>query len=113
MAMSQEGSERRAAHRVSTNVEVRYGTGGELVLAEACDLSQHGIGLLGPKVFPVGSELDLRFRAPREGTGTGTLLFLRATVRHSGGNRMGLQFLDLPEESRRELRESVEQLHAP
>lgn len=113
MATSQKTSERRAAHRVSSDIEVRYGTSGELILAEACDLSQHGIGLLGPKLFPIGSEVELRFRAPREGTGTSTLLFLRGTVRHSTGSRMGLQFIDVPETARQELRESVRQLHAP
>jgi len=74
---------------------LRAAWGGELVLAEACDLSQHGIGLLGPKVFPVGSELDLRFRAPREGTGTGTLLFLRAT--EWGGHLSGMVSEELDE----------------
>ena len=113
MATAAKTRERRMAHRVSTNIEVRYGAAGELILAEACDLSMHGIGLLGPKLFPIGSELDLRFRAPREGTGTGTLMFLRALVRHASGNRLGLQFMNMPEEARRELHDAVEQLHAP
>jgi hypothetical protein len=113
MATNQAKRERRRAHRVSTDIEVRYGTGGELILAAACDLAEQGIGLLGPKVFPVGTALDLRFRAPREGVGTGTLLFLRGTVRHSAGGHMGLRFVDVPESARRDLCESVHQLHAP
>ncbi|HSE50017.1 MAG TPA: PilZ domain-containing protein [Terriglobales bacterium] len=113
MATNQAKRERRRAHRVSTDIEVRYGANGELVLAAACDLSEHGIGLMGPRLYPIGTELDLRFRTPREGAGAGTLLFLRGTVRHAVGKRLGLRFAVVPEEARRALCQSVHQLDAP
>lgn len=111
MASGAATAERRAQRRVPAYVEVRYGTGGEFFLAQTCDISPYGVGVIGPRLYPIGTELDLRFRAPREGTGT--LMFLRATVRHAIGNRLGLQFVGQTPREMEHLRESIATLAQP
>lgn len=103
--------ERRDQQRVPAHVEVSYGAGGEFIPASTCDLSPTGIGLLGPKLYPVGTELDIRFRAPREGTGN--LLFLRGVVKHASGSRLGIQLLRFGREERERLREAIKTLAVP
>lgn len=86
--------ERRAHHRLSTSVEVRYGSGGEFRRAKACDLSPAGIGLSVPVPCEVGAEVDLRFQAHARGD----LVLLKTRVRHSASSRMGLEFVNLSAE---------------
>ncbi len=104
--------ERRANHRVPNYVEVSYGSGGEFIPASSCDLSAGGMGLLGPKLYPVGSEHEVRLRAPRESS-AGNLLFLRGTVRHATGNRLGLRFTRMTHAEQEELRIAIENLGSP
>ena len=103
--------ERRAQHRVPAHVDVSYGSGGEFIPASSCDLSATGIGLLGPKLYPRGTELDIRFRAPREGTGN--LLFLRGTVKHSSGSRLGIHLSHMSPQQEAELRQAIFELANP
>lgn len=104
--------ERRTNHRVPSHVEVAYGNGGEFIPASSCDLSAAGMGLLGPRLYPIGSEVDVRLRAPRE-SNSGNLLFLRGTVRHASGSRLGLRFTRMTHAQREELRIAIENLGAP
>jgi c-di-GMP-binding flagellar brake protein YcgR len=104
--------ERRTSHRVPSDVDISYGSGGEFIPASSCDLSAAGMGLLGPKLYPIGSEVQVRLRAPRESS-SGNLLFLRGTVRHATGNRLGLRFTRMTHAQREELRIAIENLGAP
>jgi PilZ domain-containing protein len=83
--------ERRAHHRLSTHIEVRYGSGGEFRRAQACDVTPAGIGLAVPVPFEVGAEVDLRFQAQSRGD----LVLLKTRVRHSSHSRMGLEFVNV------------------
>ena len=86
--------ERRAHHRLSTAIEVHYGSGGEFRRARACDLSPAGIGLAVPIPCEVGAEVDLRFQAHSRGD----LVLLKTRVRHSAESRMGLEFVNVSAE---------------
>ncbi len=83
--------ERRAHHRLSTHIEVRYGCGGEFRRAQVCDVSPAGIGLAVPIPCEVGDEVDLRFQAHSGGD----LVLLKTRVRHSSRGRMGLEFVNV------------------
>ena len=100
--------ERRAHHRLSTDIEVRYGSGGEFRRARACDLSPAGIGLAVPVPYEVGAELDLRFQAHSRGD----LVLLKARVRHSSGNHMGLEFVNISSEQYPQLLDWLHELEA-
>lgn len=91
-------SERRKHHRLPAKIDVRYGTNGEYRMARACDISPAGIGLAVPVSFPVGTDIDLRFQG--HGQAHGDLILLRARVRHSGEERMGLEFVNVPARER-------------
>ena len=103
------GIERRVNPRANAQFEVRYGASGEeLHDAKTCDISATGIGLMGPKQYPVGAEIELRFRSP-EGA-KGDLLTMRATVRHSTANRMGLEFVNVPSSDHLRIRDMINRL---
>jgi c-di-GMP-binding flagellar brake protein YcgR len=104
--------ERRTQHRIPSDVEVSYGSGGEFIPASSCDLSAAGIGLLGPKTYPIGTEVDVRLRAPREGSSS-NLLFLRGTVKHATGSRLGVRFARLTHAQQEELRIAIVNLGKP
>lgn len=93
--------ERRKHHRLSAKIDVRYGTQGEYRMARSCDISAVGIGLAVPVSFPVGTEIDLRFQG--HGQAHGDLILLRARVRHSDEERMGLEFVNVPAREREQL----------
>lgn len=88
------GIERRAHARTAAQFEVRYGKDEDVHDATACDISPAGIGLVGPKQYPVGTEVELRFRAA-EGAKS-DLLTMKARVRHSTPQRLGLEFVNVP-----------------
>jgi len=86
------GAERRITLRSEVRFEVRYGVGNDLATGESFDIGAGGIGLIGPRQYPVGSELDIHFRAKdREQD----LMKMKAVVRHATGRRMGLQFVNV------------------
>src|SRR3954468_11807107 len=101
------GIERRAAPRANTQFEVRYGVKGEEPHdAKTCDISATGIGLIGPKQYPAGAELELRFRSPLHAD-KGDLISMRAKVRHSTPNRMGLEFVNVPTSDHLRIRDMI------
>lgn len=103
MASGSNHPERRAHRRVSSSLDIRYGTHGEMQRAQVCDVCPAGIGLSGPVGYPVGTNVELRFQPAAEPRGD--MLLVRANVRHSLENRMGLKFDDrAPAERRRILR---------
>ncbi len=103
MPGSSHHPERRAQRRVSSSLDIRYGTHGEMQRAKVCDVCPAGIGLSGPIAYPVGTNLELRFQPAAEPRGD--MLLVRANVRHSLENRMGLKFDDrAPAERQRILR---------
>jgi c-di-GMP-binding flagellar brake protein YcgR len=103
------GIERRVAPRANAQFEVRYGSSGEEPhVAKVCDISATGVGLMGPKQYPVDAEIELRFRAP---AGTkGDLLMMKAKVRHSTGMRMGLEFVNVPTSDHLRVRDMINRL---
>lgn len=93
MSTTSSLSDRRSAPRIALNLAIRYGTGNEFTSGELLDVSAGGIGITGEKSYPVGTELELRFRAR---TSNGDLLRVRAVVRHHQAKRMGLEFVNVP-----------------
>ena len=85
--------DRRSSPRLALTAAIRYGTADELISGELLDVSAGGIGIAGEKLYPIGTELQLRFRARGSKT---DLLTLRAVVRHHRGKRMGLEFVNVP-----------------
>jgi c-di-GMP-binding flagellar brake protein YcgR len=85
--------DRRTHARISASLALRYGTTNELITGELLDVGAGGIGIIGEKFYPVGTELELRFRSRAADT---DLLTLRAVVRHAVlGKRMGLEFVNV------------------
>ena len=82
----------RSYARIQANFEVRYVHGAKTLTATAVDIAVGGIAIIGPLSFPVGTDLQLRFRGPN---GIGDLIAMNATVRHCNNGRMGLQFLNV------------------
>lgn len=108
-AAAPTGVERRAAPRANAQFEVRYcGPGDEPLDAKTCDISATGIGLIGPKQYPAGTEVELRFRAPN--SDKGDLVTMRAKVRHSTPNRMGLEFVNVPTSDHLRIRDMIMRL---
>ena len=103
-------SERRKHRRLSAKIDVRYGAKGEYRMARACDISAGGIGLAVPVSYPVGTELDLRFQ--NHDQVHGDLVLLKARVRHSDEERMGLEFVNVPAGKRARLLQLLEELAA-
>jgi c-di-GMP-binding flagellar brake protein YcgR len=94
MVTSTAIADRRAHARMATSIAIRYGQGDELISGELLDVSAGGLGVQGEKMYPVGTELEVRFRSRARDT---DLLSLRAVVRHVvPGKRMGLEFLNVP-----------------
>ena len=103
------GIERRASPRANAQFLVRYGGKGEEPFeATTCDISATGIGLLGPKQYPVGAEVELRFRPPD--STKGDLLTMPAVVRHSTPTRMGLEFVNVPSSDHGRIRDMINRL---
>jgi PilZ domain-containing protein len=93
MAASKPAPERRGDRRIPAQIAIRYGRQGEFRRAETCDISPAGVGLIAPILYPVGTELDLRFELPEQPHRG--LVLLRGMVCHSAGNRMGVRFANL------------------
>ena len=85
-------SERRTNPRSDAQIEIRYGLPGEEFVGTTIDHSAGGVSIAGPKVYPVGTELVLRFR--RNG-GSSDLITMNAVVRNTQPARMGLQFVNV------------------
>lgn len=108
MSSGSRHPERRAHRRVSSTLDIRYGTHGEFQRAQVCDVCSAGLGLAGPVAFPVGTDVELRFQPADEPRGD--MLLVRANVRHSTENRMGLRFLDRVPAERRHILRLIEHL---
>ena len=105
------GIERRVHPRTNANFDVRYGQGAETFDAQVCDISPTGVGLVGPKAYPIGAEIELRFRAPDNPKG-GDLITMKAKVRHAAGQRMGLEFVNVPSSDHLRIRDMINRLVA-
>ena len=103
-------SERRKHQRVSAKIDVRYGAHGEYRMARCCDISAAGIGLAVPVAYPVGTEIDLRFEG--HGQAHGNMILLKSRVRHSGEEKMGLEFVSVPARARAQLLKLLDALLA-
>ena len=93
MATTTSLTDRRSAPRIALNLAIRYGTADQFNDGELLDVSAGGLGISGEKVYPVGTELELRFRSR---TSKDDLLRVRAVVRHHHAKRMGLEFVNVP-----------------
>jgi c-di-GMP-binding flagellar brake protein YcgR len=108
-APTPSGIERRVHPRTSAQFDVRYGQGAETFDAQTCDISPTGVGLVGPKAYPIGAEIELRFRAPGDPKG-GDLITMKAKVRHAAGQRMGLEFVNVPSSDHLRIRDMINRL---
>jgi len=82
----------RREKRSPANIEIHYGTGPELVRGVSSDISPGGIGVSGEKTYPSGTEVDVEFRVSETAQ---DVLRVKAMVRWSTWNRLGLQFVDV------------------
>lgn len=103
------GMERRVHPRMNAQFDVRYGQGAEIQDAQVCDISATGVGLVGPKTYPIGTEIELRFRAPDSPKGA-DLITMKAKVRHAAGQRMGLEFVNVPASDHMRIRDMINRL---
>jgi len=94
--------EARAHPRWPTDLEVLYGAQ-QLARGRALDLSERGIGFSGAVGYPVGSDIEIHFRqgAPVE------WFKARGVVRHSGRDRMGVEFVGLGMFDRTRIQEMI------
>ncbi len=81
--------ERRNQPRVPIEFEVRYGVGNDLHTGQGCDFGAAGIGFIGPKSYPPGTEIEIQYRWDSHAKWT----TVRALVRHCDDNRIGAEFL--------------------
>lgn len=83
---------RRSFPRWPVSCEVMCGDGKDFARADGCEISEVGIAFTTPQEYPVGSELDLRYRfTPGE-----DWVDVRVSIRHRRGDKIGAQFLNLP-----------------
>jgi c-di-GMP-binding flagellar brake protein YcgR len=104
--------DRRAGVRNAISVPVTYGAADAWLEGRVVDISAGGLGVTGPKLFPAGTKLELRFGAV---PGKGHLLAMAAVVRHTQGARMGVEFLNFGAGDHRKVLDTVQHLlaHVP
>ena len=100
------GAERRAHPRFHAPVMVRYGPAAASTSGYAYDISEGGLGFAGDEPQPIGCELRIRFKWDSP---MGEWFDARVVVRHTDGNKMGVQFLDLRESVKIKLVEMIYQ----
>lgn len=81
--------ERRQSPRSTAQFEVRYGIGRHLFEGQGCNYSAGGLAFTGPRQFPVGAELELRYRLTPQAAWIRT----RVLVRHRDAEVMGVELL--------------------
>jgi len=99
-------AEKRAFPRFPAPVLVRYGAPSPDHSGYAYDISEGGIGFAGDTPEPIGVEVRIRFKWDSP---MGEWFDARAIVRHTHGNKMGVQFLDLKESVKIKLVEMIYQ----
>jgi CheY-like chemotaxis protein len=85
--------ERRKTRRVPFRSKVSLRNGPEEIQCETLDISLEGFLVQAPRIFPIGSSVDVRLDVPKNGrpiVGGGTV------VRLIEGNRMGIHLGRLP-----------------
>ncbi len=90
MPSSPYPEERRQSPRAAAQFEVRYGLGRHLSEGQGWNHSAGGLAFSGPRQFPVGAELDLRYRLQPQAE----WIRARVLVRHREGEVMGVEFLN-------------------
>lgn len=101
--------DRRASVRNAVSMPITYGAGDTWLEGRVVDISASGLGITGPRIFPVGAAIDLRFGVL---PGKGHLLTVAAAVRYAQGTRMGLEFVNLGAGDHRKMLETIQQLIA-
>ena len=92
---AQRANNRRAFPRWSTVFEVRFGAAKYLPVAAPLEIGEGGLSFRCDQIFPVGTEMTLEYRL------TGTIavdtgwVIVRAVVRHSSVEKIGVEFLNL------------------
>ncbi len=97
--------EERSSPREAAQLAVQYKVGEELFLGTIVDLGVGGIGLTGPKQFPVGTEIELRF-----GSGSEAAVAIQARVRHCQAGKMGVAFVNVQASEQRKRFEQIKRL---
>jgi len=76
----------------------------EFDAGEGTDISEGGIGFQAEKLFPVGTEIQIKFRFDSP---LAEWFETRAVVRHAANNRMGVEFLKLGDKQRIRIFETI------
>ena len=83
---------RRAYPRIAMNFEVRFAAGQkELAAGEPLEIGEGGLSLRTRNLAPLDSEVNVEFRLGDDPK----WVKVRCVVRHSEGDKLGLEFLNL------------------
>jgi hypothetical protein len=93
--LERRSSNRRAFPRWLVPFQVRYGLGKESIEAEGLEIGEAGLSFLSDKSYPLGTELNLQYRLSADGQGDKAWVPLKVVVRHSDGQLLGVEFLNL------------------
>lgn len=85
---------RRAFPRWPGAFQVRYGTGKQLLQTVGLELGEGGLSFRSEKSYPLESELNVQFRMGSTDDDDAWIA-VKAIVRHSDGDKLGVEFLNL------------------
>lgn len=86
-------SERRIVLRQAANWRVLFGPSGHLSVGFLADMSPRGVKILSERLLDSGAEIEVHFGV-EEGQTTGKFQ-MPAIVRHCGGGKIGVEFLNV------------------
>ena len=88
-------SNRRAFPRWTSAFEVRYGTGRESTEGKPLEIGEGGLSFVAEKSIPLETELNVQFRLACDAHDEKGWIKVKAIVRHSAGETLGVEFLNL------------------
>jgi len=94
----------RGAARLVAEFAVRYGTKDEMLEGRGTDVSEKGIGFKGKKIFPEGTSVEVKFSID---SAIAEWFTAQGVVRDVSEERMGVEFVDMPETERMQLLKAI------
>ena len=94
----------RGPARLVAEFAVRYGTKDAMVEGTGTDVSEKGIGFKGKKTFPEGAPVEVKSSIDSGGTEWFTA---QAVVRDVSEERMGVEFVDMPDTEKMRLLNAI------
>jgi c-di-GMP-binding flagellar brake protein YcgR len=85
------------------NVSGQFADKGEVFPCEVVDISFSGVGLKVNNILPEGETIDIRFSL--EGYGK---VYCKAKVVSARGGRIGVNFINIPEKSKKHIQKFIE-----